>query len=87
MTDGGPAFPCDMPGQSHGKAGPTRHYFSGMSMLDYFAANAMHAMLNNDIRREEMATVSNIARDAYKMANAMMEARQFAAQHESKERP
>jgi hypothetical protein len=47
----------------------------GMSMRDYFAAKAMHAMLNNDIRREEMATCKNVAKDAYRMADAMLEER------------
>ena len=36
-----PAFPCDMPGEPHGKDGPTRHYFPGMSLRDYFAAKAL----------------------------------------------
>jgi hypothetical protein len=57
--DGGPAFPTNLSDD-------------GMSLLDYFAAKAMQAMLNNDIRREEMATVANVARDAYRMAEAML---------------
>lgn len=35
-----PAFPVDVPGRPHGKAGPTRHYFTGISARDYFAARA-----------------------------------------------
>lgn len=74
--DGGPAFPQDSKAWPIGKdvQGFDMYAYSssGMSLRDYFAAKAMHAMLNNDIRREEMATVSNVARDAYRMADAML---------------
>lgn len=63
-NNGGMAFPMD-----------EDHTIPGMSLRDYFAAKAMQAMLNNDIRREEMATVSNVARDAYRMSDAMLSER------------
>ena len=41
----------------------------GMTLRDYFAAKAMQAMLNDTTIYE------NVAKYAYKMADAMMEAR------------
>ena len=70
MKDGGPAFPFILQGpRIEGDS-------QGMSLRDYFAAKAMHAMLNNDIRREQMATCPNVAKDAYRMANAMLAERE-----------
>ena len=43
--NGGPAYPCVMPGPARGKAGPSRIYYSGISVRDYFAAAALTGML------------------------------------------
>ena len=62
IETGGPAFPCD----------PTTYpEAKGMTLRDYFAAKAMQAEVStwgstNPIER---------AKDAYKLADAMMEAR------------
>ena len=62
---GGPAFPVGN--------------VNGMSLRDYFAAKAMQAILSSDryvgligVNRYEQRT----AEDAYKMADAMLEARE-----------
>ena len=46
--------------------------YRGLTKREWFAGLAMQAMLNSEIRREEMATVSNIARDCFQMADAMI---------------
>ena len=43
--DADPAFPCTMPGPGHGKAGPSRIHFYGMSLRDYFAAHCPHTFV------------------------------------------
>ncbi len=60
---GGPAFP--VPGLQNDES------FNGMSLRDYFAARAMHALLLAD------GTIyfDNRAKEAYEMADAMLEAR------------
>lgn len=76
MNNGGQAFPgvehyCDRDGDHVERWAES---WGGMTLRDYFAAKAMHAMLNNDIRREQMATMSSVAKDAYRMADAMLAA-------------
>ncbi len=68
-NDGGPAFPTVEQVDRHGD--PTTYADSGMSLRDYFAAKAMQGMLASDIN----ATESSFAQQAYKMADAMLEAR------------
>lgn len=60
-----PAFP-------HGKV--TLRPSSGMTMRDYFAAKAMQSMCDEVSRYDQFESV---ARDAYKMADAMLEAREM----------
>jgi hypothetical protein len=67
---GGPAFPAT---NHHG------HKLEGMTLRDYFAAKAMQAILSSDryagligVNRYEQRT----AEDAYKMADAMLKARE-----------
>jgi hypothetical protein len=55
---GGPAFPC------------ADHYqHDGMSLRDYFAAQAFHACFVDD------SNIHGTARLAYRIADAMLEAR------------
>ena len=62
---GGPAFP------SHGSMGEITH--EGMTLRDYFAAKAMHAILSNpDFGNED----TDIAGSAYWAADAMLKARE-----------
>lgn len=66
---GGPAFPQ-----------PTNInlFYSGMTLRDYFAANAMQAIMGSD-RYIGVVGVNNYAqnasKDAYRMADAMLKAR------------
>jgi hypothetical protein len=51
-------------------------YSLGMTLRDYFAAKAMSALLRLEINKEGWATVHGIASDAYKVADAMLKARE-----------
>ena len=59
---GGPAFPFD-----------GTHAFTGMSLRDYFAAKAMEA---KDFTVRPYDTTDEVAKDCYRMADAMLKARQ-----------
>jgi len=50
---------------------PTYNAHVGMSLRDYFAAKAIQGLLNNGMH----PNVYELARDAYKLADAMIEAR------------
>ena len=47
-----------------------------LTLRDYFAAKAMQAILYETIKIEGDATTHRIARDAYRVADAMLEERQ-----------
>ena len=67
--DGGPAFPTDALHE-------LRHdHYEGMSLRDYFAAKAMAALLRSEIGKEGWATTHGVAKDAYKVADAMLAVR------------
>ncbi len=53
---GGPAFPSGTDGL----------YFKGMTLRDYFAAQAMHGMAKDDV------SIKAIARVAYEISDAML---------------
>lgn len=68
MNTGGPAFPrTQWPNET------------GMTLRDYFAAKAMQAIMSDD-RYRGVVGVNNYeihaSSDAYKMANAMLKARE-----------
>ena len=63
---GGPAFPILAEQASDGWA------HCGMTLRDYFAAKAMQTMCEEVSRYDQFQAV---AKDAYKMADAMLEAR------------
>ena len=72
IKDGGPAFPSDGLAHAHGVYS-THH--SGMTLRDYFAAKAMQG----DWACGNACSDDNYARDArryYKMADAMLAARE-----------
>lgn len=46
--------------------------YHSLSLRDYFAARAMSSLLDDGFRRD---TEENYARDAYRMADAMLKAR------------
>lgn len=76
-NDGGPAFP----NQVHCSERDGDHVerwvetIDGMSMRDYFAAKAMNALLSVGLETEKSASSESIANAAYRMADAMIEAR------------
>ena len=63
---GGPAFP------SHGSMGEVAH--EGMTLRDYFAAQAMQSMLPFYANRPE--DIQDMANKAYAMADLMLKARE-----------
>ena len=55
---------------------PHRTDVKGMTLRDYFAANAMHALINRDEWQSTLGEISrNTAFMAYVMADAMMQER------------
>ena len=79
INDGGQAFPTFCPVQNNQ---PDKYtYIGGMTLRDYFAAKAMPAIYTEVVRRasdegwpEDWR--DGIAQDAYKMADAMLKARE-----------
>lgn len=73
-----PAFPTE---SEHQSGHQTWHY-EGMRLRDYFAAKAMQALLSNDTAMTEIvssnpgkAVGDAVAKQAWNMADAMLEAR------------
>ena len=60
-----------------GQAFPNPHYeddeMQGMSLRDYFAAKAMHAILSDD---NHPLPYADVAKHAYRMADEMLRARE-----------
>lgn len=74
--NGGPAFP--VPGLSSLPNDTFIYPEAGMSLRDYFAGQAMVALLplcNNDARTEGLAYPEHVAAVSYGMADAMLKAR------------
>ena len=67
--NGGPAFPCH--------PGVENSIYDGMTLRDYFAAKAMQGMIGS--KAYIGMTAEGIARSAYAMADAMLEARKGGA--------
>jgi hypothetical protein len=65
---GGPAFPFVF------DDGRQRNVYTGMTLRDYFAAKAMQAFIGN--ANLNVFDVAAVARGAYKMADAMLKARE-----------
>ena len=64
---GGPAFPYDLTSYDD----EVRIQYQGMTLRDYFAAKAMQGLLS----ATKTSDGEMIARDSYKMADAMLKAR------------
>lgn len=74
IKDGGPAFPESYVGAD----APHEGIGNGMTLRDYFAAKAMQAMLRVDTdngRCRDYPMLEGTAALAYRMADAMIEAR------------
>lgn len=72
-NNGGPAFP--LPRHTRKYCDKTNDYIQddGMTLRDYFAAKAMQGLLANS---EVQATHAEFAAESYKMADAMLKARE-----------
>ena len=77
-NSGGPAFPthdvyehCGFDGNSGPHVQQTTN--TGMALRDYFAAKALQGLLANS---EVQATHAEFAAESYKMADAMLKARE-----------
>ena len=66
---GGPAFPTEV----WDSEGVPQHT-EGMTLRDYFAAKAMQGIVSREVSNESLIEV--YAKNAYKMADAMLEARE-----------
>jgi hypothetical protein len=78
---GGPAFPYE---ERNGEGIPVRDYF-GMTLRDYFAAKAMQSIYRANVDweptgtpmdEESLQVLTDVAQDAYKLADAMLKARE-----------
>lgn len=69
---GGPAFPLQSIGPEFDPG------YSGMSLRDYFAARMMIRELGEEIRPHQDYHYRNAAIRAYRMADAMLKAREEA---------
>ena len=67
INNGGPAFPAP--------AGVAHITEQGMTLRDYFAAKAMQGMCSSDSHCVDGWAHSDIAVQAYQMADAMLRAR------------
>jgi len=80
IKDGGPAFPTENAMQT----GPSSYRYEGMTMRDYFASKAMPEIMREwDLERREPggegcfdAHVTLMAEESYRMADAMLKARE-----------
>ena len=71
--NGGQAFPGIRIISGDNYNPPTRVYFSGMTLRDYFAAKSMQGIVCGQNLKH--LTVDQIAVSAYEMADAMLKAR------------
>jgi hypothetical protein len=68
INRGGPVFPQP---QTYGEWADGSPWFEGLSLRDYFAARAMQALISID-----GGTLEKDAEAAYKIADAMLKARE-----------
>jgi hypothetical protein len=77
INDGGPAFPHYR--QWEDRKGYTQtDVADGMTLRDYFAAKAMPAVIvfeDRGLSQEDALPVEIVARNAYRLADAMLKAR------------
>jgi hypothetical protein len=74
INDGGPAFPCESYGHRNGKQ--TTVPAQGMTLRDYFAAQALAGMLINYTTQKFGVGEQTCAKGAYEFADAMLAARE-----------
>ena len=76
INNGGPAFP--LAHLTDTKDGPAVLVHRGMTLRDYFAAKAMQGMCSSDAHCVDGWAHSDIAAQAYQIADAMLRAREAA---------
>ena len=77
INTGGPAFPEVRIRSGDNYNPPTKLYYGGMTLRDYFAAKALQGYLASFHPHEEpVEFATKIAEDAYAMADAMLAARE-----------
>lgn len=76
INSGGPAFPN--PGHDNGPGNYRGHPAEGMTLRDYFAAKAMQGMAASKEHCTDGWAHSDIAIQAYYLADAMLRAREAA---------
>ena len=77
IKTGGPAFPEIRIKSGDNYNAPQKIYYGGMTLRDYFAATALHGLINNSGREYADDRWSKDASDdAYAIADAMLEARE-----------
>lgn len=72
---GGPAFPEVRIRSGDNYNPPTKLYYGGMTLRDYFAAKAMQGFLSSYAHGLVDVPLLDIAKDAYDVADAMLKAR------------
>ena len=72
---GGPAFPEVRIRSGDNYNPPTKLYYGGMTLRDYFAAKAMQAILSPKSNVSDQFIADCCARSAYEIADAMLKAR------------
>ena len=73
VKTGGPAFPEVRIRSGDNYNPPTRLYYGGMTLRDYFAAKAMQGSLSN---ADDVNSMAIFAEWCYEMADAMLAARE-----------
>ena len=78
IKNGGPAFPSGEAYSANGVISRKGPLYEGMTMRDYFAAHAMQGFIRGarGMYGDVIDTDENIAKSAYKMADAMIAERE-----------
>ena len=73
INEGGPAFPV---ADSHHPNGQVQYGHNGMTLRDYFAGQALSAIILTSLSHSGCATFLGSANEAYGYADAMLVARE-----------
>lgn len=76
QNNGGPAFPQDYDTAMMANLAPSKGAL-GMTLRDYFAAKAMQGLMASS-KMSDDCTPTDVALDAYDVADAMLRAREAA---------
>lgn len=78
-NSGGPAFPEVTIQSGDNYNAPKKIYWKGMTLRDYFAASALQGILSCQSEEAGFYQANNAAKEAYELADAMLEARKESA--------